>query len=104
MNQTVNCNGKQLLQYHSHHTQTPVQSQQKKMRELSRGGCLGSHFGKLEQSFAYIDHYNFEHFNNRLTLRSETISGSWNPLKNEEKSFLFNVKAFLVLKIFEFLS
>ena len=50
MNQTVNYNEKQLcflfLQYHSHHTQKPVQYQLKN---------TPGHFGKLVQIFTHTD-------------------------------------------------
>ena len=38
-----------------------------------------------------------------VTLRFETIFGNWKPFKNDEKSFLFQLKIF-VLKRFKFLS
>ena len=40
----------------------------------------------------------------RFTLRSETISDNCKPFKNDEKCFLFHMKAPFVLKVSNFLS
>ena len=35
----------------------------------------------------------------RCSLRSKTISGNWQPLKNDEKCFLFRVKIFVMYTV-----